>query len=256
VLVRDELGRLADAFDRMLERIELAFESQRRFISDASHELRTPLAVVRGQLELLGAQLTEAPKGRAELALDEVDRMNRIVEDLLLLARLDEGMHLELRPTEVDLVIQEAALRVRQVTGRPVTVDAESEVMAQADSDRLLQVLINLLTNATRHTEPDAAVIARCRKVGDTVVIEVIDTGEGIPTAELPYVFDRMYRGQRSRTKGRPGAGLGLGIVTSLVRAMDGQVAVTSAVGEGSTFTVTLPLAGGPGTEATTVMAL
>jgi len=120
----------------------------------------------------------------------------------------------------------------------------------------LLQVLINLLTNATRHTEPDASITVRCRDVGGAAVIEVIDTGEGIPTAELPYVFDRMYRGQRSRTQGRPGAGLGLGIVTSLVRAMQGQVAVTSAVNEGTTFTVTLPLASSPSTEPTTVMAL
>jgi two-component system OmpR family sensor kinase len=238
----DEVGRLATAFDAMLARLEEAFASQRRFLSDASHELRTPLQVARGQLELLEERLRDAD-GRRSLALatEELERMRRIVDDLLLLARLDEGMPLRREPVEVELVVREALLRGMLLARRRNLVAVEPDLYAQADPDRVLQVLTNLVTNAVRHGEEEATIAIRGRRLDDAVEIAVSDTGPGIPPEELPHVFDRLYRGHAARTGAPPGAGLGLSIAASLTRAMGGDIAVRSEPGEGSTFTVRLP---------------
>jgi signal transduction histidine kinase len=239
---RDEVGRLAMTFDRMLARLEEAFASQRRFLSDASHELRTPLTVVRGQLELLEEGL-RSPESRRSLALatEELERMRRIVEDLLLLARLDEGMPLLREPVEVELILREALLRGMQLAPVDSRVEVEPGLYAMADPERLLQVLTNLVTNAVRHAGSDATVMLRARRDGDRVVIEVSDTGPGIPPQELPHIFDRLYRGSAARAEAPAGAGLGLSIVQSLTRAMGGDIEVASTVGEGTTFRVLLP---------------
>ena len=226
---RDEVGRLAEGFDRLLARVDDAIRSQRRFVSDASHELRTPLTVARGQLELANV----GP------AVVELDRMGRIVEELLLLARLDEGLPLRREPVEVELVVEEALLRgLRVASGRrSVAVHAEPDLYALADPDRLLQVLSNLVVNAVLHAGPSARLTLATRQDGDAVVIDVSDTGPGIPPDHLPHVFERFYRGT-----GRPGgAGLGLAIAESLTRAMSGRLSVRSVVGEGTTFTVRVP---------------
>jgi two-component system, OmpR family, sensor kinase len=238
----DEVGRLATAFDAMLARLEEAFASQRRFLSDASHELRTPLQVARGQLELLEERLRDAD-GRRSLALatEELERMRRIVDDLLLLARLDEGMPLRREPVEVELVVREALLRGMLLARRQHQVEIEPDLYAEADPDRLLQVLTNLVTNAVRHGGEDAGIAIRGRRSDDVVEIAVSDTGPGIPSEELPHVFDRLYRGHAARTGAPPGAGLGLSIAASLTRAMGGDISVRSEPGLGSTFTVRLP---------------
>jgi two-component system OmpR family sensor kinase len=242
---QDEVGRLAENFDRMLERLEDAFRSQRRFLSDASHELRTPLTVMRGQLELLEEGL-RGPEAHRSLALvgEELERMRRIVEDLLLLARLDEGIPLAREPVEVELVVREALLRGMQLARRDSRVDVEPGLSAVADHERLLQVLTNLVTNAIRHAGEDATISITGRRRGDLAVVEVADTGPGIPPAELPHVFERLYRGERARTGAPGGAGLGLAIASSLVRAMGGDISARSEPGEGATFTVRLPATG------------
>jgi two-component system, OmpR family, sensor kinase len=239
---RDEVGRLAAGFDEMLARLEEAFASQRRFLSDASHELRTPLQVARGQLELLEDGLRDA-EGRRSLAVatEELERMRRIVEDLLLLARLDEGMPLRREPVEVELVVREALLRGMLLARREHQVEVEPGLYADADPDRLLQVLTNLVTNAVRHGGEDAMIMIAARRAGEQVEIEVSDTGPGIPPEELPHVFDRLYRGHASRTGVPAGAGLGLSIAYSLTRAMGGDIDVRSEPGHGATFTVELP---------------
>jgi two-component system OmpR family sensor kinase len=238
----DEVGRLAAAFDAMLARLDEAFSSQRRFLSDASHELRTPLQVARGQLELLDEGLRGAEARRSlAVAAEELERMRRIVDDLLLLARLDEGMPLRREPVEVELVIREALLRGMLLARREHRVEVESGLFATADPDRLLQVLTNLVTNAVRHGGEDATITITGRRTDDHVEISVSDTGPGIPEEEMAHVFDRLYRGHTARTGAPAGAGLGLPIVASLTRAMGGEVAVSSAPGEGTTFTVTLP---------------
>jgi signal transduction histidine kinase len=224
---RDEVGRLAEGFNRLLARVDDAIGSQRRFVSDASHELRTPLTVARGQLELANV----GP------AMVELDRMGRIVEELLLLARLDEGLPLRREPVEVELVVEEALLRGLRVGARQASVDAVPDLYASADPDRLLQVLSNLVVNAVLHAGPSARLALATRRDGDAVVIEVSDTGPGIPADHLPHIFDRFYRG----TGRAGGAGLGLAIAESLTRAMSGRLSVHSVVGSGTTFTVRVP---------------
>jgi heavy metal sensor kinase len=237
----DEVGRLAEAFDAMLARLDEAFSSQRRFLSDASHELRTPLQVARGQLELLDEGLRGAEARRSlAVAAEELERMRRIVDDLLLLARLDEGMPLRREPVEVELVVREALLRGMLLARREHGVDLEPGLFAEADPDRLLQVLTNLVTNAVRHAGEDARITITGRRADGLVEIAVSDTGPGIPEEELTHVFDRLYRGHVARTGAPAGAGLGLAIVASLTKAMGGDVAVSSAPGE-ATFTVRLP---------------
>jgi two-component system OmpR family sensor kinase len=237
---RDEVGRLAEGFDRMLGRLQEAFMSQRRFLSDASHELRTPMTVVRGQLELLAMDV-ESLQGRRSMsiAIEELDRMGRIVEDLLLLARLDEGMTLARDSVEVELVVGEALLRAMLGAG-DVRVQVAPELCILGDADRLLQVLTNLVTNAVRHGR-NAPLSVRAWPEGDYVKIEVADRGPGISPEDLPHVFERLYRGSKARSESPGGAGLGLAIAASLVKAMDGWIGVSSTLGLGTTFTVTLP---------------
>lgn len=239
---RDEVGQLAAGFDRMLSRLEAAFASQRRFLGDASHELRTPLTVIRGQLELMEEGL-RSPEARRSLALatEELERMRRIVDDLLLLARLDEGTPLSREPVEVELVLREALLRGLQLARREARVEIEPDLYAMADFERLLQVLTNLVTNAVRHAGEDATLILRARRDGGRILMEVADTGPGIPPEELPHVFDRLYRGSAARAAAPAGVGLGLSIVASLTQAMGGEVGVESAPGQGTTFRVWLP---------------
>ncbi len=256
----DEVGRVADAFDKLLGRIDEAIASQRRFISDASHELRTPLTVARGHLELVG-RLDDPDADRSiRLALEELDRVGSIVEELLLLARLDEGLALARQPVEVDLLLREAAVRgmvLGQGSGDSgvspedrVTVDAPEGLTARADPDRLLQVVSNLIGNAFRHGGADATVTLAARPdARGGVVIDVADNGPGIAPCDLPQIFDRFYRGSAARRGAPGGAGLGLAIVGSLVEAMDGSVSVRSTPGQGTSFSIRLPDAALPAPE-------
>jgi len=239
----DEVGRVADAFDNLLVRIDEAIASQRRFISDASHELRTPLTVARGHLELVG-RLDDPDADRSvRLALQELERIGTTVEELLLLARLDEGLPLAREAVEVELVLREAALRGMLLGqgGNKIDVDAPEGLLVVADPDRLLQVVSNLTGNALRHGGDGVAVTLAARPAGAGVVIDVADTGPGIPAADLAHVFDRFYRGSAARRGAPGGAGLGLAIVASLVEAMGGTVSVESEVGRGTTFSIVLP---------------
>jgi signal transduction histidine kinase len=240
---RDEVGRLAEAFDRMLGRLQESFLTQRRFLSDASHELRTPMTVVRGQLELLAMDVESIPGRRSmSIAVEELDRMGRIVEDLLLLARLDEGMPLARETVEVELVVGEALLRGMLMGPGDVIVEVPPALSVLADADRLLQVLTNLITNAVRHGA-GSQIAVKARRDGPQVRIDVSDRGPGIPPGDLPHVFERLYRGSKARSESPSGAGLGLAIARSLVEAMGGTIGVASTMGVGTTFTVTLAAA-------------
>jgi signal transduction histidine kinase len=247
----DEVSRVADAFDALLGRIDEAIASQRRFISDASHELRTPLTVARGHLELVG-RLDDPDADRSvRLALEELDRIRSIVEELLLLARLDEGLQMVEEPVEVDLLLREATVRGMVLGQGEITVDAPEGLTVLADSDRLLQVVGNLIGNALRHGGEGVTITLAARAEGRGVVIDVADDGPGIAPGDLPHVFDRFYRASAARRGVPGGAGLGLAIVASLVEAMGGSVSASSTVGVGTTFSIRLQAVPAPAGDAT-----
>lgn len=242
----DEVGRLAAAFDRMLARVQEVFRAQQRFVADAAHELRTPLTVARGHLDLLAQAVGTADERRSvAVATQELDRMARIVSDLLLLARLDEGLLLAAAPVDVELVAREAVLRSVAAAPHGTEVAVEPGLSVLADHDRLLRVLTNLLTNAAVHGGDAVRITLRAWRDGDHGAICVADTGPGILPEDLPHVFERFYRGAAAR-RGTEGVGLGLAIAASLVKAMRGEITVRSVVGAGSEFTVRLPLASPP----------
>jgi two-component system OmpR family sensor kinase len=233
----DEVGRLAGSFDAMLTKLEGSFRSQQRFLSEASHELRTPITVARGRLELLEAPDREA----VDSILEELDRMAGMVDHLLLLARLDEGMDLAIEHVEVELVMRESLLRGMADEPREAIVDAEPGLFVLADHERLSQVLTNLIRNAVQHGGKDARLELAARAEGREAVLAVHDTGRGIAPEDLPHLFERFYRTASARHVTPTGAGLGLAIVSSLVERMNGRISVDSRPGHGTTFTVVLP---------------
>jgi signal transduction histidine kinase len=240
----EEIARLASSFDRMLARLEESFRRERRFLADAAHELRTPLTVLRGQLEVVADEL-DSTEQRVSFAVatGELDRMARIVDDLLLLSRLDEGMELRREPIELDLVLHEVLLRAMLLAPRDVRVETEPNTCALGDHERILQVLTNLVTNAVQHTDEAGRIVLSSERRNGHVVLSVSDDGRGISPHELPHVFERLYRGKSARAVLPEGSGLGLAIASSLTAAMGGTIDVGSAPGEGATFTVSLPAA-------------
>jgi two-component system OmpR family sensor kinase len=256
---RSEVGRLGTALNGMLGQIEAAFRERsvsesrlRRFVADASHELRTPLTSIRGYAELLrkGAFSDEDGRRRASERIEsEAARMSLLVDDLLLLARLDQGRPFERFPVEVAEVVSDAVDAARAVDPRrPISLDRHDSVLVEGDAVRLRQVVDNLLRNAQVHTPPGTPVHVRVARVGASAVITVADEGPGLDAEELARVFDRFYRGNEARTRG--GTGLGLSIVAALAEAHGGKAHVKSVTGEGATFTVELPALGPPSEES------
>lgn len=248
-----EVGRLGIALNTMLGQIESSFRAReaserklRRFVADASHELRTPLAAVRAYAELFtrGADRRPADLARAMTGISrESERMSLLVDDLLLLARLDEGRPLEREPVQLDTVVAEAVETARTVEPeRPIECRLEP-VVVLGDRDRLRQILDNLLGNVREHTPPDAAVSVRVAAPNSSAVIDVEDRGPGLGADEVERVFERFYRADESRSRTSGGVGLGLSIVAAVAQAHGGTVAARSEPGRGTTFTITLPLA-------------
>ncbi|MGP8060420.1 MAG: sensor histidine kinase [Acidimicrobiales bacterium] len=256
---RTEVGRLARVLNVMLARIQRAFaerdatEAQlrasedrlRRFISDASHELRTPLAAVSAYAELYSQGASERPEdlGRVMRGIQsESARMKRLVEDLLLLARLDEGRPLEHEPVELVSLAADAVHAAAAVgPDWTVSLEAERPVEVSGDPGRLRQVLDNLLANVRAHTPPGTAARVSVAEDGDVAVVQVADSGPGLPVDEAPYVFERFFRADPSRSRASGGSGLGLSIVGAIVNAHGGTVSAANAPGAGALFTVRLP---------------
>ena len=263
-----EMGRLATALNGMLARVETAFAARAesearmtRFVADASHELRTPLAGIKGLTDLhrMGAvsDREDIDATMARIAR-ESDRLARLVEDMLLLARFDEhslgttgdsGPALELAPTDLRTLAADALHDVRALdASRPVAltgpdgVGAPASAPALADEARLRQVVTNLVGNAVAHTPPGTAIRIGVGTVGEDAVLEVADEGPGLTAAQTAHIFERFYRSDTSRTRATGGAGLGLAIVDSLVSAHAGRVEIDSTPGQGATFRVRLPL--------------
>jgi heavy metal sensor kinase len=243
---RDEIGRLAGTFNEMLGRLGQAFTMQRQFLADASHELRTPLTAIRANVDILLRGADDDPGQRREMLrsiAQESDRMGRLVDDLLALARTDAGQEPIHERLSFDALLLDVYHQQRRLAEDVrLTIAAFEPVELEGDPDRLKQLLLNLIDNARRHTEPGGSVTLDLRRQGTEAVLEVRDTGSGIAAVHLPHIFERFYRADSSRSRDGGGAGLGLAISREIVEAHGGTIAVQSRVGAGSTFTVTLPL--------------
>ena len=247
-----EVEQLRLALNSMLHQVESAYRTRedsaaqlRRFVADASHELRTPLSAIRGYLQLYDQGMLSDPDERKRAwvrMMAEADRMGRLVDELLTLARLDQRPELRFRNVDVSRLVRDAAedLRVQQ-PGRPITVDAGGSLLVRADESGLRQVLGNLVANVRTHTPADVPVRLGVARADGVVRLCVADKGPGLGPKDSARVFDRFFR-----AGGGAGSGLGLAIVQGVVRAHSGEVAVRTAPGEGLTVTVTLP-AGAPG---------
>jgi signal transduction histidine kinase len=234
----DEIGRLGDTLNAMLARLEAAIEHERGFVADASHELRTPLAILKTELELALREGRSEEELRAALrsASDETDRLNRLADDLLVLARSDRGtLPLKIESLSVPDLLERVAGRFRAATG-DVAVDAPEGLVVSADRLRLEQALGNLVANAATHGEGPVRLSARLRH--DSVELHVEDAGPGVPVDFIPRAFERFTRADEARTGG--GAGLGLAIVDAVARAHGGRAGAEERVG-GADFWIALP---------------
>ncbi len=256
----DELSRLAHTFNGMLDRIEEAFRTQRRFVGDASHELRTPLTSVRGHVDVLLRQLRS---DRATIDKDDIveelrvvqlesGRMGRLIDDMLVLARSDAANQadiLKMQAVSLDVLAREAFRTASHLaSGQRLILTIDEAVTMIADGDRLVQVMINLLDNAIRHTPADGTVELKIGRSMDPIEgewcasIQVSDSGCGISAEHVPHLFERFYRAENARSRASGGTGLGLSIALAIIRGHRGWIDVDTAPGEGTTFAVSLPL--------------
>ncbi|MFN8540600.1 MAG: ATP-binding protein [Thermomicrobiales bacterium] len=249
---RDEIGRLSSAFDHMVDRLEGALRAQRQFVADASHELRTPLTALGGLVEmlLLGADRGDTATTQRALrsAHREIERLARLVGDLLTLSRLDARPDVEHRPVDLAVLVAEVGEQARFLAGeRAVTWRVDGPLTLAGDRDKLKQVLLNLTGNAIAFTGETGRIELRAARLatgrGDSARIEVEDNGAGIAPSELPRLFERFYRGDKSRARRADGGGngLGLAIARAIVEAHGGTIAARSTLGQGTTFTIELP---------------
>jgi two-component system, OmpR family, sensor kinase len=241
----DEIGQLVDAINQTLERLEVLFTSQQRFIADVSHELRTPLTVIKGNVDLMRRM-----KSFDAESLDSIDqeagRLTRLVTDLLLLAKAEAGsLPLTKSAVELDTLLLEVFTEMRVLAANKVQVKLTEidQLQVSGERDRLKQVLLNLIANAIQYTPAGGDVFLSLGRSGDNAKLIVRDTGPGIPAEDLPYIFERFYRAEKSRTRsGTAGFGLGLSIAHWIVEQHGGKIEVSSREGRGTTFAVWLPL--------------
>ena len=237
----DEVAELTATLNSMLERLEIAFTSQRDFLDDVGHEIRTPLTIIRGHLELLDDDPVEREQ-TVRVVLDEVDRMSRYVADLLLIARAEQPDFLRREPLELAEFVDSLAARLRPLGERAWTVAPVRPAIIFADADRLTQVVVNLASNAVRHTAPGAVIELGASVDGANARLWVRDEGTGITPEEQQRIFGRFARGRDRLTSASEGTGLGLAIVDAIAIAHGGRTELDSVPGRGSTFTVVIPI--------------
>lgn len=242
---RGDMARLARRFNRMTAELERAEQARRNLTADVAHELRTPLQIIQGNLEGTLDGVYEPTPEHLRATLDETRRLGRLVGDLQTLSLAEAGQ-LPLYPRDVDAadLLDDVVVRFAGAAaeaGVTLKVHTQEALTLTVDPDRLEQVLSNLTANALRHTPAGGRVTLAARAAGQAVELSVSDTGEGIDPADVPYVFDRFWRGDRARGRSTGGSGLGLAIARQLVRAHGGAITVESAPGAGSTFTISLP---------------
>lgn len=239
----DEIGSLVVSFNQTLERLESLFTSQQRFLADVSHELRTPLTVIKGNVDLM-RRMKEADEESLSSIDQEAGRLTRLVGGLLMLAQAESGkLTLNFAPVELDILLTEVFTQMRVLAGSKVRVHFNDidQVIVNGDRDRLKQVLLNLIANAIQYTPPGGDIFLSISRLGDQARIIVRDTGPGIPAEDLPHIFDRFYRAEKSRTRSKTsGFGLGLSIAHWIVEHHGGQIKVESKEGKGTTFVIWL----------------
>jgi len=243
---QDEIGQLIHAFNQTLGRLENLFNTQRRFLADVGHELRTPLTVIKGNVDLM-RMMKELDTESMDSIESEVERMTRLVGDLMLLAQAESGkLPLHLQIIELDTLVLEVMQQMRVVAKEKVKLHlgGMDQVLICGDKDKLKQVLVNLIQNAINYTPKGGEVIVSLSKNENQAQIRVQDNGPGISPEDLPYIFERFYRAEKSRTRARDGKGFGLGLSIAywIVKNHEGSIEVDSRVGEGTTFRVILPL--------------
>lgn len=235
---RDEVAALATTFNEMLDRLEEAFATQRRFIDDAGHELRTPITVIRGHLELLEDDPEERRRTLA-LVMDELERMQRIVNDLLILAKAEQPDFLDLDTVDVEALTEEIHAKAAAIASRDWRLERTGRGIVVADRQRLTQAMMQLAQNAAQHTEDGAMIGLGSAVVDGETRLWVRDTGPGIPADQRDRVFRRFSRGRGARPS--EGAGIGLAIVKAIAEAHHGRIELDSGPGSGSTFSIVIP---------------
>jgi signal transduction histidine kinase len=250
---RDEVGQLADAFNRMGAELANVERLRRDLVANVSHELKTPISALRARLENLLDGVEPSDPEVLQVMLQQTERLSRLVEQLLDLSRLESGdIPLDRREVDIEMLVREVASEVEVSRSHLVTVRLDLPPEGPAvwgDRERIHQVLFNLLDNAVRFTRPGGEVVVSTRRAGDRCTVRVADTGPGIPAEHLPFLFERFYRVDQARTRGQGGTGIGLAIARSVVEAHGGTIRAESEVGTGSAFTFDLPLAGAEATR-------
>jgi len=240
----DEVGQLATTFDHMIEHLERDFKAQKHFIADASHDLRSPLTVLRGNLDLLKRNLSEGERQESLKAMEgEVERMGRIVNDLLLLAEVESGQMKRRELVSLKEILLEGAARGQQLAPNTnIVMGRLEDLSVMGDAYMLKRLLSNLIDNAIAYTPEGGVITLSLYRDGDQALLEVADKGKGIAPEHLPHIFDRFYRVDQARSRIKGGSGLGLAIVKAIAEQHQGKVTVTSEPGKGSTFTVSFRL--------------
>ena len=238
----DEIGRLAGTFDHLIAHLNQFFGAQKRFIADASHDLRSPLTVVRGNVDMLKRNLTEAERAESLRAIEsETNRMSRIVDDLLLLTEIESDHAIPEAMVDLKGLVLDEVRRAEQIAGnRSIQLEHADIIEIRGDGYRLRRMLGNLLDNAIKYTTEDGHISVSLLCLGSEACLKVTDDGVGISPEDLPHIFDRFYRVEKSRTRELGGTGLGLAIVKSVAEQHGGRVLVTSEPGIGSNFIVWL----------------
>lgn len=245
---RDEIGELVRAVNAMLDRVEDGARAQRRFVDDAGHELRTPITIVRGHLDVLDARDPDDVRDTMAVVDDELDRMNRIVSDLLVLAKAEQPSFVHPEPTDVDALLDETLVKARALADRrwERTDGGATGLVGVLDAQRLTQALLVLADNAAHHTGPGDRIVLGARRDEGALRLRVADTGTGVAAADRDRIFERFARGDGSRRS--DGAGLGLAIATAIAAAHGGRVELGDGIGgapgdtgPGATFTLVLP---------------
>jgi heavy metal sensor kinase len=241
-----EVKELAQTLTMLLSRLSQSWEQEREFVSNVSHELRTPLTIVHGYLQsVLRRQnnLTPTQQEALETAASEAERTIRLLQDLLDLARADNGyLYFQIKSYVLNDLVEEVVMMAKKYSDRIITIESEIyPIEIKTDYSRLKQVLLNLIDNAVKYSDADTYITLKLNQLEDKAILKICDQGYGIPLQQQARIFERFYRVDESRSHSTGGCGLGLSIVKTLVEGMGGSVSVQSKLGEGSTFTISLP---------------